>query len=34
MLKKGHEYGKLIIGGAIIIGLVILAIVAMSFAMK
>jgi hypothetical protein len=34
MLKKGHEYGKLILGGAIIIGLIILAIVAMSFAMK
>lgn len=33
-LKKGHEYGKLILGSALIIGLIILAIVAMSFAMK
>jgi hypothetical protein len=29
-----HEYGKLILGSALIIGLIILAIVAMSFAMK
>ena len=34
MLKKGHEYGKLIIGGALIIGLVILGIVAISYLMK
>lgn len=34
MKKVGHEYGKLIIGGALIIGLVIIAIVAMSFLMK
>lgn len=31
---KGHEYGKLIIGGALIIGLVILGIVAISYLMK
>jgi len=34
MAKKGKEYGKLIIGGALIIGLVILGIVAMSYLMK
>jgi len=34
MEKKGHEYGKLIIGGALIIGLVILGIVAISYLMK
>lgn len=34
MKKRGMEYGKLILGGSLIIGLIILAIVAMSFAFK
>lgn len=34
MLKRGHEYGKLIIGAGLIIGLVIIAIVAIMYLSK